>query len=73
MRKNIHPEYREIEISCVCGHQFSYGSTYGKALKIEVCDQCHPFYTGKQRHTEAAGRAERFQKKYNMSSLIKKS
>jgi len=64
MQANIHPEYREITVSCSCGHKFVTSSTLGKDLNIEVCNECHPFYTGKQKIVDTAGRVERFKGKF---------
>ena len=49
MRDNIHPEYNEVKVICACGNEFTTGSTSNKDIKVEVCSECHPFYTGKQR------------------------
>lgn len=65
MKKGIHPEYHEVQVTCACGNTFTTGSTR-ENLKVEVCSECHPFYTGKQKFTERGGRVERFKKKYNM-------
>ncbi len=64
MKPNIHPDYVELEVSCSCGNKFKTNSTMKKALQIEVCSECHPFYTGKQRLVDTAGRVEKFNKKY---------
>lgn len=71
MRANIHPEYTEITITCSCGHKFVTGSSLGKDLHIEVCNECHPFYTGKQKIVDTAGRVERFKGKFGSLSLNK--
>jgi large subunit ribosomal protein L31 len=63
MKKGIHPEYKEATISCVCGSVVHTRSTKGD-LKTEICSQCHPFITGKQKIMDTQGRVERFQKKY---------
>jgi large subunit ribosomal protein L31 len=63
MKKDIHPEYNEIEISCACGNSFKTGSTL-PVMKVEICSACHPFFTGKQKLIDSAGRVERFQKRY---------
>ena len=65
MKDGIHPKYAEIEVTCSCGHKFQTFSTGGKALHIEVCSACHPFYTGKQKIVDTAGRVERFRQKYS--------
>lgn len=66
MKPEIHPAYNEITVNCSCGHSFSTRSTMGKNLHIEVCSQCHPFYTGKQKIVDTAGRVEKFRQKYGM-------
>ncbi|MGL5541244.1 MAG: 50S ribosomal protein L31 [Erysipelotrichaceae bacterium] len=66
MKQGIHPEYHKISIKCqTCGNEFESGST-SKDLKIDTCSNCHPFYTGRQRFAAAAGRIERFNKKYGV-------
>ncbi|WP_018151086.1 50S ribosomal protein L31 [Leeia oryzae] len=62
--KDVHPEYNEIEVTCSCGNKFNTRSTMSKNLHIEVCSQCHPFYTGKQKVMDTAGRIEKFKNKY---------
>ena len=64
MKSNIHPDYNEIEVTCSCGSTFKTMSTMKKALHVEVCSSCHPFYTGKQKMIDTAGRVEKFNKKY---------
>ncbi len=65
MKQGIHPEYQEVEVACSsCGTKFTTRSTVSKALNIEVCSNCHPFYTGKQRIVDTAGRVEKFRQKY---------
>lgn len=64
MKDGIHPKYAEIEVTCSCGNKFKTRSTGTKALHIEVCSACHPFYTGKQKIVDTAGRVERFRQKY---------
>jgi large subunit ribosomal protein L31 len=63
MKEGIHPEYAETTITCVCGSVVKTKSTK-KDIKVEICSQCHPFITGKQKIVDAAGRVERFRKKY---------
>jgi large subunit ribosomal protein L31 len=63
MRKGIHPQYKRAIVTCVCGNTFETRSTVGD-LKVEICSKCHPFFTGKQKLVDTAGRVERFQKKY---------
>lgn len=64
MKAGIHPEYKDITVTCTCGNTFTTRSTLGEALQIEVCSSCHPFYTGKQKMIDTAGRVERFNQKY---------
>lgn len=66
MKEKIHPAYKEIDVTCSCGNTFKTRSTMTKALTIEVCSNCHPFYTGKQKIVDTAGRVERFRQKYSM-------
>lgn len=66
MKAEIHPEYNEIDVTCSCGSTFKTRSTLGKPLHIEVCSQCHPFYTGKQKIVDTAGRVEKFRQRYGM-------
>ena len=63
MKQGIHPEYVETQVTCSCGNNFTTRSTKTE-LHVELCDQCHPFYTGKQKLVDTGGRVERFQKKY---------
>jgi large subunit ribosomal protein L31 len=64
MKSAIHPEYQQITVSCSCGNVFKTGSTLGQDLQVEVCSNCHPFYTGKQKIVDTAGRVDKFRKKY---------
>jgi large subunit ribosomal protein L31 len=66
MKAGIHPEYNEITVTCGCGNSFTTRSTMNKALHIEVCSACHPFYTGKQKIVDTAGRVEKFRQKYGI-------
>ncbi len=63
MKPEIHPKYDEITVSCACGHSFKTRSTGGD-LNIEICSECHPFFTGKQKLVDTAGRVDRFNKRY---------
>jgi large subunit ribosomal protein L31 len=63
MKKGIHPEYQECTVICACGNAFKTRSTK-KEIRVEICSQCHPFFTGKQRIVDTAGRVEKFRKKY---------
>ena len=64
MKAKIHPEYNEISVVCSCGNTWTTRSTLGKDLHVEVCSACHPFYTGKQKIVDTAGRVEKFKQKY---------
>ena len=64
MKANIHPEYVEISVTCNCGSVFKTRSTAGHDLSLDVCAACHPFYTGKQKMLDTAGRVDKFRKKY---------
>ena len=64
MKKDIHPDYSEITVTCACGSSFETRSTYGQNLQIDICSSCHPFYTGKQKFVDTAGRVEKFQRKF---------
>jgi large subunit ribosomal protein L31 len=66
MKAETHPNYPEINVTCSCGNKFKTRSTYGRDMNIEVCSQCHPFYTGKQKILDTAGRVEKFKQKYGM-------
>ena len=67
MKADIHPNYTEVKVTCSCGNKFTTRSTVGKKdQRIEVCSQCHPFYTGKQKIMDTAGRVEKFRQKYGM-------
>ncbi len=63
MRPDIHPEYHKIKAKCACGKEFELGSVE-KEINVEICSACHPFYTGKQKLVDTAGRIEKFKKKY---------
>lgn len=63
MKKDIHPEYVETSIKCACGNEIEVGSTKTD-IKVEICSSCHPFFTGKQKLIDTAGRIERFRRKY---------
>ncbi len=63
MKKEIHPDYKKTTISCLCGNVIETRSTMDK-IHVEICSSCHPFFTGKQKLVDTAGRVERFQRKY---------
>jgi large subunit ribosomal protein L31 len=64
MKTGIHPEYAAITVTCTCGNSFPTRSTIGQDLQVEVCSNCHPFYTGKQKVVDTGGRVDKFRKKY---------
>ncbi|MDR2352578.1 MAG: 50S ribosomal protein L31 [Deltaproteobacteria bacterium] len=68
MKKDIHPKFKEIKASCACGNEFPTGSVLDN-IRVEICSACHPFFTGKQKLVDTAGRVERFQRKYANSPL----
>ncbi len=65
MKPGIHPNYSEIKVVCSCGNEFTTRSTLGEDLHIEVCAACHPFFTGKQKILDTAGRVDKFRKRYS--------
>jgi large subunit ribosomal protein L31 len=69
MKTGIHPDYHEITVHCACGHAFQTRSTYkGNLMRVEICSSCHPFFTGKQKLLDTAGRVERFTRKYEKAA-----
>jgi large subunit ribosomal protein L31 len=71
MKKDIHPEYHKIKAQCACGNEVDLGSV-STEMKVEICSNCHPFFTGKQKLIDSAGRVEKYMKKY-ADHLNKKS
>ena len=68
MKKNIHPKYySDAKVTCACGNTFETGSTK-ENMRVEICSACHPFFTGKQKIVDTAGRVERFNRKYNLKN-----
>lgn len=67
MKPKIHPKYEKCMVSCACGNTFETRSTTGD-LKVEICSACHPFFTGKQKLIDSAGRIEKFNRKYNRTA-----
>lgn len=65
MKPDIHPKYEETTIVCACGHTFKTKATV-KDLHVEICSNCHPFYSKKQKIVDSTGRVEKFKKKYNI-------
>lgn len=72
MKEGIHPEYNQTTITCACGNTLNAGSTKSD-IKVEICSQCHPFFTGKQKLVDTAGRIERFRRKYEKFQNAEKS
>jgi len=65
MKAGIHPEYRQVQVRCSCGNQFELGSALNQEnMRVEVCNKCHPFYTGKQKIIDTAGRVDSFYRKF---------
>ncbi len=70
MREGIHPEYVEATIRCACGNEFVTRATTA-SIRVEICSNCHPLYTGKQKLVDSEGRVERFRKKYGQAGAKK--
>jgi large subunit ribosomal protein L31 len=68
MKAEIHPDYKEIKVTCSCGNEFVTRSTLGEELHVEVCSACHPFYTGKQKIVDSGGRVDKFRRRYGLSA-----
>ncbi|PPI88701.1 50S ribosomal protein L31 [Candidatus Pantoea edessiphila] len=66
MKKNVHPNYEIITVNCTCGNEITVRSTLKNKLNLDVCSQCHPFYTGKQRDVSSGGRIDRFNKRFSL-------
>ena len=71
MKEGIHPQYFKTKVTCACGNTFEIGSTKSE-IRVEICSKCHPFFTGKQKLVDSAGRIERFKKKYAKFKELKK-
>ena len=67
MKEGIHPNYRVTPVKCACGNEFQGGSTK-ENIRVEICNQCHPFYTGKQKLVDTGGRVDRFKKRFNLEN-----
>lgn len=67
MKKDIHPKYDFVKVKCACGNEIETRSTV-KELEVDICSNCHPFFTGKQKLVDTAGRVERFNRKYGIKS-----
>ncbi len=68
MKPEIHPEYQTVKATCSCGNVIEVGSTLSEDIHIDVCSNCHPFYTGKQKIVDSGGRVERFRKRFGNRS-----
>lgn len=66
MKSDLHPEYKQCAVTCACGHSFATRSTQDK-ISVDICSECHPFFTGKQKFVDTAGRVEKFQRKFQGS------
>lgn len=67
MRADIHPDYHEVQIECACGEKFASRSTKkGDVLKIDICNKCHPYFTGKQKLVDTGGRVDKFKRRYGL-------
>ncbi|MGN0768133.1 MAG: 50S ribosomal protein L31 [Christensenellales bacterium] len=70
MQKDIQPKYKIVDVTCACGAKFQIGTTKPvDSLRVDICSQCHPFYTGKQKTVQSGGRVERFNKKFGANAL----
>lgn len=72
MKPNIHPEYKVGTVTCACGNTFQVRSTKGD-MRVEICSNCHPYFTGKQKLVDSTGRVEKFMKKYGLNKEAQKS
>ena len=72
MKPEMHPNYSEITVTCACGETFKTRSTKKGDLHVEICSACHPFFTGKQKLVDTAGRVEKFRRKYGMTAPVQK-
>ena len=66
MKDGIHPKYKTVKVRCACGNEFEVGSTVDE-IRVDICSKCHPFFTGKQKLIDTAGRVEKFQRKYGLN------
>jgi large subunit ribosomal protein L31 len=72
MKVGIHPAYAAVNVACACGHKFATRSTHKGDIRVEICSSCHPFFTGKQKLIDTAGRIDRFERKFANSRGAKK-
>mgnify|MGYP000851707269 CR=1 FL=1 len=73
MKPKIHPEYKDVNVRCACGNTFATRSTLGKDIQVDICSACHPFYTGRQKFVDTAGRVEKFNRKFGGEYFAKKT
>ena len=73
MKAGIHPAYEEINVICACGNSFKTRSTHKGDIRVEICSNCHPFFTGRQKLVDTAGRVDRFERKYKATRGAKKA
>ncbi len=73
MKAGIHPAYNEVNVICACGNTFRTRSTHKGEIRVEICSKCHPFFTGRQKLVDTAGRIDRFQKKVQKTEEMKKA
>jgi len=73
MKAGIHPAYNELNVICACGHTFKTRSTHKGDIRVEICSSCHPFFTGKQKLIDTAGRVDKFERKYKVHRDAKKA
>jgi large subunit ribosomal protein L31 len=71
MKAGIHPAYNELKVICACGNVFKTRSTHKGDIRVEICSNCHPFFTGRQKLVDTAGRVDKFEKKYQKSRSAK--
>ena len=72
MKSGIHPAYNPVKVICACGHVFQTRSTHKGDIRVEICSTCHPFFTGRQKLVDTAGRIDRFERKYKEARAAKK-
>ena len=67
MKDNIHPDYHEVTVTCACGATFKTGTTKkGDTMNVDICNKCHPYFTGRQKLVDTGGRVDKFKKRYNL-------
>ena len=72
MKAGIHPAYNEVNVTCACTHKFKTRSTHKGDIRVEICSHCHPFFTGKQKLIDTAGRVDRFERKFAAARAAKR-